>query len=58
MNLMKMTKKTKGKDYSIVEFDIPIHNSDSSTDDFDVKQFKKDIRKFFNDTFGIDITKD
>ena len=54
---MKTIKKTKDKDYSIVEFDIPIHNSASITDDFDVEQFKKDIVKFFDDTFGIDITK-
>lgn len=52
-----MTKKTKGKDYSVVKFNIPIHNSVSSTDDFNVEQFKKDIKRFFNDMFGIDITK-
>ena len=52
-----MIKKTKDEDYSVMKFNIPIHNSDSITDDFDVKQFKKDIVKFFDDTFGIDITK-
>lgn len=52
-----MIKKTKHEDYSIMRFDIPIHNSASSTDDFDVEQFKKDIKMFFFAMFGIDITK-
>lgn len=52
-----MTKKTKGRDYTIMKFDIPIHNSASSTDAFDIEQFKKDIKMYFFAMFGIDITK-
>lgn len=56
----KIDKKTKDEDSSITKSDNPSHDAVSNidTDDFNVKQFKKDIRKFFNDTFGIDITKD
>lgn len=50
-------KKTTDDDYSVIKFNIPIHNSASITDAVDVEQFKKDIKRFFNDLFGIDITK-
>lgn len=50
-------KQTTDDDYSIIKFNIPIHNSASITDAVDVEQFKKDIKRFFNDLFGIDITK-
>ena len=50
-------KKTTDEDYSVIKFDIPIHNSASITDAVDVEQFKKDIKRFFIAMFGIDITK-
>lgn len=50
-------KKATDDDYSVIKFDIPIHNSASITDAVDVEQFKKDIKRFFNAMFGIDITK-
>lgn len=50
-------KKATDDDYSVIKFDIPIHNSASITDAADVEQFKKDIKRFFNAMFGIDITK-
>lgn len=50
-------KKTTDEDYSVIKFGIPIHNSASITDAVDVEQFKNDIKRFFNDLFGIDITK-
>ncbi|QHJ84629.1 MAG: hypothetical protein [Caudoviricetes sp.] len=50
-------KNTTDEDYTIMKFDIPIHNSASSTDAFDIEQFKKDIKRFFFAMFGIDITK-
>lgn len=55
----KIDKKIKVEDSSVTKSDNPSHDdvSNIDTDDFDVEQFKKDIRKFFDDTFGIDITK-
>lgn len=50
-------KNTTDEGYTVMKFDIPIHNSASSTDAFDIEQFKKDIKRFFFAMFGIDITK-
>ncbi len=59
--LMKMTKKTKDEDSLVIKSDNPSHavdsNFNSNFNDYDVKQFKDDIVKFFKYTFGIDITK-
>lgn len=53
----KNDKQTTDDDYSVIKFYIPVHNSASITDAVDVEQFKKDIKRFFNAMFGIDITK-
>lgn len=50
-------KNTTDEGYTVMKFDIPIHNSASSTDANDIEQFKKDIKRFFFAMFGIDITK-
>ena len=58
--IMKMIKKTKDEDSSIIKSDIPFHDDVSTFHDdaYDSEQFKEDLEKLFDEVFGTDNTKD